>query len=475
MMYTNLIIAAALLPGSFAQETVYGVYIFHRHGDRTPKSTPPANLTDLGYSQVYTRGEYYRSRYVTGDASLKVKGLNTDLVKQSQIAVTAPKDTVLQNSALGFLQGLYPPVGRRVETLRNGSQVAAPFNGYQLIPINLVSSGTGSEDNGWLQDASGCENAKISSNNYFTSKEYTDKLASTRDLYDKLVPVVNGTFAAKDVTFKNAYTIYDVINVAEIHNATIPSDSVLDSATLHQARTLADSHEYGLAYNATDNIRAMPGMQLAAEIVKFLSNTVASKGASKLGIQFGAYASFLSFFGLSNLTAASPDFYGVPDYASSMVFELFSNGAAASEFPSADDLQIRFLFHNGSAASSADPTPFALFGGNDMSIPWNRFSEKMEKFAIGTAEQWCNACGNSTGTCAGYGESGTSSSQSAPSHHNRHGISAAVGGVIGAMVTLAVLLGLGSLVILVGGMRLVSKKRLVDAGEYCQGLKERER
>jgi hypothetical protein len=137
---------------------------------------------------------------------LKVKGLNADLVKNSQIAVTAPKDNVLQNSALGFLQALYPPVGRSVETLRSGTQVEAPFNGYQLIPINLVSSGTGSEDNGWLQDASGCENAKISSNNYFTSKVYTDTLASTKDFYNKLVPVVNATFAPKDITFKNAYT-----------------------------------------------------------------------------------------------------------------------------------------------------------------------------------------------------------------------------------------------------------------------------
>jgi hypothetical protein len=89
--------------------------------------------------------------------------------------------------------------------LRDGQVVEAPFNGYQLIPINLVSSGTGSEDNGWLQDASGCENAKISSNNYFSSKEYTDKLASTQGFFEKLEPVVNATFAKKDTTFKNAY------------------------------------------------------------------------------------------------------------------------------------------------------------------------------------------------------------------------------------------------------------------------------
>ena len=39
-------------------------------------------------------------------------------------------------------------------------------------------------------------------------------------------------------------------------------------------------------------------------------------------------------------------------------------------------------------------------------------------------------------------------------------MSKAVAGVIGAMVTLAVILGLEGLVLLVGGFRLVNKKRL---------------
>lgn len=42
----------AMLPAALGQtlsnETVLGVYMFHRHGDRTAKAWPPANLTDLG-------------------------------------------------------------------------------------------------------------------------------------------------------------------------------------------------------------------------------------------------------------------------------------------------------------------------------------------------------------------------------------------------------------------------------------------
>jgi hypothetical protein len=67
--------------------------MFHRHGDRTPKALAPANLTDLGYSQVFTSGDYYRSRYVDSEADHKILGMNSDIVKQSQIAASSPADT----------------------------------------------------------------------------------------------------------------------------------------------------------------------------------------------------------------------------------------------------------------------------------------------------------------------------------------------------------------------------------------------
>ena len=206
MHFTTLLPALALLASTDAAETLLGAYIFHRHGDRTPKALPPTNLTSLGYSQVYSSGQYYRSRYLASPSS-KIYGLNTDLVKLSQLSVTAPVDNVIQNSAAGFLQGLYPPVGENegVQILANGSAVQTPMNGFQLIPVNIVSTGTGSEDNGWLQDTSGCGNAELSSNRFFTSSEYQNLLASTKGFYEQLVPVVNGTFAASDVTFKNAY------------------------------------------------------------------------------------------------------------------------------------------------------------------------------------------------------------------------------------------------------------------------------
>lgn len=211
MLAKQLLFISSLLPLIQAQETVLGVYIFHRHGDRTSKSTPPTSLTDLGYQQVWQSGNFYRNRYVDANSSSPIFGLATDIVKTSQLSVEAPVDAVLQNSAAGFLQGLYPPVGATLGTqsLANGSSVAAPLNGFQLIPVNAVasaSSGANSENSEWLQGQSGCNKAIVSSNNYFFSQEYLNKLNATAGFYSNILPVVQGIFTSATDSFKNAYT-----------------------------------------------------------------------------------------------------------------------------------------------------------------------------------------------------------------------------------------------------------------------------
>lgn len=204
-------------------------------------------------------------------------------------------------------------------------------------------------------------------------------------------------------------------------------------------------------------------MQLAGEILTYMNGVISSQGVSKFGIQFGAYATFMSFFGLVDLPTANEDFKGVVDYASSMVFELFTEGDVEKGFPGEDDLQIRFLFHNGTASNSSKPSVYPLFGGSTNSVSWNTFSSKLDTFAIKTTEQWCGKCGNSTGSCAQFASSsnGASASQSKDG-----GISPAIGGVIGAFVTLAVILGSFGVFMLVGGFTLVSKKKM---GKGVQG------
>lgn len=477
MRYSFALAALAALASS--QETVIGVYIFSRHGDRTAKSTPPANLTDLGYQEIFTSGTWFRNRYIAGTESTQIYGMNTDLVKQSQITVSAPVDTVLQNSAMAFTQALYPPVGETLgsNTLRNGTVIQSPLNGYQLIPVQVVSTGANSENSAWLQGSTNCANAQISSNNYFMSESYNTTLQNTQSFYEGVYPMVERTFAQKATNFKNAYTIFDLLNVASIHNTSdnFPNADLLTDATFFQLRTLADQHELNLAYNASDPIRAVTGSIIAAEVLTALNTTLNGKGASKLNVQFGAYAGMMSFFGLAGLLPLNVDFHGVPDYASSLTWELVTNSTVSkTSFPSMDEVSVRFLFHNGTTSSTSTPKEYPLFGSGRSPLPWNEFVAGMNKFAIGTQEAWCKACGNSTGVCSassladGSGQNSSSSGgldgSNASSSNGSGGMSLAVAGVIGAMVTLAVILGIEGLILLLGGLRLVSKKRLAGGG-----------
>ena len=254
-----------------------------------------------------------------------------------------------------------------------------------------------------------------------------------------------------------ALLVFDTIHVAEIHNSSIPNSKVLTNSTLHQLSTLADAHEWGLAYNASDNIRAISGMQLAGEVLSYLNNTISTSGSKKLGIQFGAYATFMSFFGLADLPRASVDFTGIVDYASSMSFELFTTVDASNGFPAEKDLQVRFLFHNGTASNTSEPAVYPLFGGNATALSWTDFQNKMSEFAVSSTQEWCTKCGNTAGSCAAF-----ASNSDAPATQSvaRHSMSPAVGGVIGAFVTLAVVLGSLAAFMLLGGFRLVSKKAL---------------
>jgi hypothetical protein len=208
-MYFQQLLFAALLPFTDAAETILGAYTFHRHGDRSPKSLHPVDLTDLGYGEVYSSGQYHHQRYVSSASLSQIAGISTNVVVQSQITLSTADDIVLMKSAQAFAQGLYPPVGSgplASQTLRNGTIIQSPMNGYQLIPVHIVTAGSGSESAGWLQGSTNCANAEESSNQYYNSTEYMTLLASTADFYKTLSPLINDTFSASQANFKNAYT-----------------------------------------------------------------------------------------------------------------------------------------------------------------------------------------------------------------------------------------------------------------------------
>ena len=165
-----------------------------------------------------------------------------------------------------------------------------------------------------------------------------------------------------------------------------------------------------------------------------------------------------------------------------MTFELSTNASSATPFPAPEEIDVRFLFRNGTASNAGELVAYPLFGQEEVFLPWKAFVAGMNGFAVGNQAQWCGACGNSTGTCSptvvpgmngssSSSSSGSSSSESTGAASSSGGMSKAVAGVIGAMVTLAVVLGVEALVMVVGGWRLVGRKRVGVVGEGSVGGK----
>lgn len=458
---SGLLLAASLSSSVVEAERVVGAYIFARHGDRTAKYFGNTQLTDLGYNQVYDAGSFYNGRYILAGSDKQIEGISPLIVDPNQISASSPADAVLQNSATGFLQGVYPPVGNRAnQTLANSKTVVSPLNGYQLIQVTATSSSNSNEGDTWLQGSSDCHKAKISSNNYYTSDAYNSMLTSTKAFYQSLSPLLNSTFSASQMTFRNAYTIFDYLNVAQIHNSTdeYPALKGLTGEISTQLLQLANNQQYHLAYNESDTVRAIDGAVLAGEILSSLNDTIVTSGKSKLSISFGSYGTLLSFFGLMQLPAASVDFTGMPTYASSMVFELVTN-ATGTGMPSEKDLSVRFMFHNGTITGSDEPTVYPLFGQSNELLSWSDFKSGIEKIAVTNDSQWCDLCGNTDGRCSSTAASTSSSDSSSSSTSSSGGMSRAVAGVVGAMVTLAVILGLEALFFLVGGFRISKRNK----------------
>lgn len=349
------------------------------------------------------------------------------------------------NTATAFLQGLYPPLSEiapeiATKTLNNGVNSTAPIDGYQYVMLHGINDN--SPDTIWIKGDDNCPAYITASKSFKQSEEFGERVEATRDFYSQFYDVLSdGVYNLKpeNMTYGNAYNIFDLVNVARLHNETSPARNVSDE-DLFQLRTLADSAEHGLNWNISQPARSIGAETLSGVVLTKLNQTVSSKGKLKFTLLAGSYDTFLAFFGVAGLLDVSPDFYGLPDYASTMAFELLSDDT--EEFPADPnaDLRVRWLFRNGTAGNL---TNFPLFGTGEESLPWPQFVSEVEERGILDVGDWCEQCSNAEEFCLAY-QDGADSESSTGGKSGGGGMSNAVAGVIGAMVTLGVVAIVGA-------------------------------
>ncbi|KAH6857143.1 histidine phosphatase superfamily [Chaetomium sp. MPI-CAGE-AT-0009] len=397
--------ALAGLAATATAETIHGALVFSRHGDRTTKHFGSQVLTPLGAQQVFQVGSDYRARYLSSSSSHRIQGISESEYVPAQIYASAPDQPILLNTATSFLQALYPPLGDSVsaQDLANGSSVSSPLTGYQYVTLHGINDD--SPEAIWIKGDDDCPAVAAASADFKQSSEFQSRLASTRDFYQSLYPLVHEVYpSASDLSYAKAYDIFDVINVEKIHNASSPAQAVTPTQ-LRQLRTLADSAEFGLNYNASQPARSLHAGTLAGAVLSHLNQTVtAPQTAPKLTVLAGSYDTFLAFFGRARLTDVSDQFFGLPDYASTMAFELFTPGDNNNDDrmdPAA--LRVRFLFRNGTDGVLQQ---FPLFGSGRAELRWGEFVQEMQQIGVSSAEEWCGLCQSEAVFCAAYRDEG---------------------------------------------------------------------
>jgi hypothetical protein len=295
----------------------------------------------------------------------------------------------------------------------------------------------------------GCTNYSVQHLHTLASSDFVSQTVANEDFYGNLTNSVFSGLEPNIVNYANSWDLYEYALYQNSHNKTI-YDS-LAPADLNKLYILASEQQW--AYNTPSSgayINSIAGQTFASKVVQQLAINIESAGVSdKLTLMFGSYEPFLAFFALSGLsTGPSASLFNyLPQYGSSMAFELFSNptnpaGQNLSEpFPSMDELFVRFIFRNGTDEHDL-MIEYTLFGrGNsDDDMSWTDFVDLMSGFALNTIEDWCTSCDAITLFCEAIELNALNSTdqESTSGTGHKNDLSPAIAGVVGATVTLAV-------------------------------------
>lgn len=397
-----------------------GVVLITRHGDRqgfyqspTTYTASDTSLTVLGNVQEYQNGQDLRNMYLVNN---NITGLNTSAADWNQVQVMADaggEGTVIVDSAIALMQGLYPPTNQSI-VLANGTTVS--WTQAQLIQVDTITN----EDEVWLEGYTDCNSWTTRLNNWYNSSEFQAQAKIANPFFKSMSNVLGN----RPATLQNAWNLFDYLNVESIHNATIANQ--VTTQQLAEARYWANYHEAG-SFTDPDyfNVGNIAGQSILPPLTASINDIANTTNGLKFSYIAVSYKPFLSLFTMWNLPA--PLNNTVVDYASAAVLEVYTNDS------------LRLLFRNG---TNGDFAPYPLFNSGNETYPISYFMDNMDPWSGQTLADWCNICGTTDArgcdTLAALNGTGGAGYASVTTTNGHHRVSPVVAGVIGAMVTLAI-------------------------------------
>lgn len=440
---------------SHSIEKVWGVFAFTVHGDSKPSAlTSSQTLTDYGANELAAAASDFRSRYVSGHSNTQIQNISPIILDPNDVDVLSTTDQNIVGSAQAFMQGLYPPLGSMdipSSQIANGSFAQAPLNGYQYPRI--VTVGEADPQSIFIEGHAMCDMYDAAEGEYRGSDEVQDITRDTEAFYRKLWKLaLSGVYDESSATYTNAVTISEYLDYEVVHNESLLES--LNQADILRARSLADQYVWRTNSQQSSSSGSVigvaspiAGQTLASSILEAFDLNIQESGTrQKMTLLFGGdepAVALSSLVGLAN--QHQPNFFSRLVRGGSFVFELYSFEDSSNLYPSypgIDNLYVRFLLHNGTD-NTTEFKSYSLFGHSPSraSIPYTEFQSELETFAVASTQEWCLRCNAQTVFCNGVLDPSVSQPK------KNKGMAPAVAGVIGAVITLAVV-GLAAVIVL---------------------------
>jgi hypothetical protein len=433
---------------SQSTEKVWGVYAFTVYGDsKPPVISSSRTLTDYGANELAAAASNFRSRYISrsGISETGIQNISPIILDSNDVNVLSTSDQNVVGSAQAFMQGLYPPLGTmNVSSSQkvNGSSVEAPLNGYQYPRI--VTLGESDPQSILVEGQAKCSMYQAAEGEYRNSDE-VEAIAQDTDTFYRMIWSLgmSGVYDESFATYTNAVPISEYLDYEAMHNETFMQS--MNHAQILRARSLADQYMWDTNSQQSSSSGSMirvvspiAGQTLASSIMEAFDLNIKEGGnRQKMTLLFGGNEPAMALSSLVGLASnRQSNFFSRLVRGGSFVFELYSFESSSElypQYPELDNLYIRFFLHNGTD-NATNFEPYSLFGHSPSqpSISYSEFRAELETFAISSVQEWCTQCNSQSVFCTGVLDQG----QSVPKQ--KKGMAPAVAGVIGAVVTLAV-------------------------------------
>ncbi|KAG7091480.1 hypothetical protein E1B28_010511 [Marasmius oreades] len=382
-LISHLLLLVSLYPTPNMAKVI-GAVVIARNGGRNHYYQDPktykgtfTETTALGEAESFQLGDTIRQLYLNPSSSSYIEGMRPDVVNNKQIKVRVKaggEGTVVFDSAIAFLQGVFPPNPNNKIELANDTTVTAPLNGYQYVPVETVEPVNDRSLESWTD----CPNFSKHVAEFYSSEEFKKKDRDAQPFFGAIKDFVFG----RPTTLENAYNIFDYMNTELTYNKTYAHR--LPPRMTEQARAYADFHENGVFSDSEPSgIGNIAGRTMLHTILSSLERISFSDDPLKFTLVETSYQPFISFFHEVEVVKEHPELKAIPDFGSALVIELRRGNP-----PDLRDF-LRFRFKNG---THSEFQTLHVYGSRS-DIALTEFIYKSKNGAITSNRQWSQVCG----------------------------------------------------------------------------------